>query len=130
MTKAIFFAGLCLVLPLSAHAENTDCHAACPTAYHLTSQSETRSYGLLIAAPDTGCRHVRFRVEDEAAAFLGHTEPLAPGELGFVRMGRGFSAGDHLLTIAAEGCHARPAATRRVTLAKQSPDHGWRAAVK
>ena len=70
------------------------------------------------------------RVEDAAAVFLGHTQPLAPGELGVVRMGEGFAAGEHELTIAAEGCYTRPAATRRVTLAKLSPDHGWRAVAK
>ena len=32
------------------------------------------------------------------------------------------------LTIAADGCDTRPAATRRVTLTKTGPDHGWRAA--
>jgi hypothetical protein len=127
MTKAILLAGLCLFLPHFAVAEGDACRNSCPTAYRLTSTSEMRNYGVMIAAPDTGCRFVRFRVERDGAAFLGHTPALGPGELAVVRMGRGFVAGDHDLTISSEGCAARPAATRRVTLAKTAPDHGWRA---
>ena len=91
----------------------------------IASISDTRSYGLLIAAPDTGCRHVRFRVV--GVTFLGQTPPLAPGELAVVRLGRGFPQGENLVTIASVGCDAHPAATRRVVLAKEAPDHGWRA---
>jgi hypothetical protein len=130
MSKAVVLAGLCLLFAPSVHADRADCHSACPVAFRLNSLSETRTYGLLIAAPDAGCRHVRFRVEDDVQGFLGHTPPLGPGELAVVRIGRGFSTGEHVLTIASEGCGARPAATRRVTLAKQSPDHGWRAATR
>jgi hypothetical protein len=60
--------------------------------------------------------------------FLGHTPPLLPGELAVVRMGRGFPEGVNRVTVASVGCEAHPAATRRVVLAKASPDHGWRAA--
>jgi hypothetical protein len=103
-------------------------HTACPTAaFNLASVSDQRSYGILIAAPESGCARVRFRVFGAADRFLGHTPPLRPGELAVVRLGRGFSAGEHRLTIASVGCAAPPAATRRVTLAKLSPDHGWRA---
>lgn len=128
MTKALSLAGLCLALASPVVAETTACRSACGTSYRLTSASETRSYGILIAAPDIGCRRVRFRVKDETATILGQTPPLAPGELAVVRMGRGFTAGDHFLTISSVGCETSPAATRRVTLAKGSPDHGWRAA--
>jgi hypothetical protein len=127
MTKAVLLAGLCLLWSPFALAEGDTCRNTCPTAYRLTSTSELRSYGVLIAAPDTGCRFVRFRVDGDGEAFLGHTPPLAPGELAVVRMGQGFVEGSHTLTISSEGCAARPAATRRVTLAKASPDHGWRA---
>jgi hypothetical protein len=130
MAKIILLAGLCLSIASSAMADDASCRASCQTSYRMTSLSATRAYGLLIAAPDTGCRHVRFRVQDLAAGFLGQTPPLAPGELAVVRMGRGFATGDHVLTIASEGCVARPAATRRVTLTKHSPDHGWRAAAQ
>ncbi|MES2915332.1 MAG: hypothetical protein V4753_09465 [Pseudomonadota bacterium] len=126
MTQGRYLVGLVLALAASAAAETTDCRSDCGTSWRLNSTSETRSYGILIAAPDSGCRHVRFRVEDAAATILGQTPPLEPGELAVVRMGNGFAKGDHLLTIAALGCKTGPAATRRVTLAKRSPDHGWR----
>jgi hypothetical protein len=126
MKKAVLLAGLCLFFPNFALAEGDICRNTCPTSYRLTSTSELRSYGVLITAPDTGCRHVRFRVDRDGAAFLGHTPPLGPGELAVVRMGRGFVEGTHDLTISSEGCAARPAATRRVTLAKAAPDHSWR----
>jgi hypothetical protein len=128
MTKALLLAGLGLALASPVAADTAFCRSGCGTSYRLTSASETRSYGILIAAPDIGCRHVRFRVEDATATTLGQTPPLAPGELAVVRMGRGFAAGDHVLTIASVGCTTSPAATRRVTLAKGSPDHGWRSA--
>jgi hypothetical protein len=127
MTKLILLAGLCLAFSPHAMAETGTC-TDCGTPYRFTSVSETRSYGILIAAPDVGCGAVRFRIEDDTATMLGQTPPLAPGELAVVRMGRGFAKGDHLLTIAAVGCAASPAATRRVTFAKRSPDHGWRSA--
>ncbi len=91
------------------------------------SVSDSRSYGLLVAAPDSGCRHVRFRVEGEVSV-LGQSPPLGPGELAVVRMGRGFPAGENRVTVASVGCDAHPAAWRRVVLVKLSPDHGWRAA--
>ena len=125
MTKAFLLAGLLLALPAPV-LPNDICHAeGCPVTVSFASVSATRSYGLLIAAPDTGCRHVRFRVE--GAQFLGQTPPLAPGELAVVRLGRGFPQGENLVTIASVGCDAHPAATRRVVLAKVAPDHGWRA---
>ncbi len=96
--------------------------------YRLTSASVARSYGILLVAPEEGCRWVRFRVADARAVHLGQTPPLAPGELAVVRLGKGFTEGDHLLSIDAIGCDARPSATRRVLLAKRSPDHSWRSA--
>jgi hypothetical protein len=130
MKKVLLLAGLALLFPISAQADHStgqDCRSnGCATSVRFTSISDTRSYGLLVAAPDTGCGRVRFRIEGEGAAFLGHTPPLAPGELAVVRMGRGFAAGEHRLTIASVGCAAHPSATRRVTLAKVAPDHGWR----
>jgi hypothetical protein len=128
MTKKLLLAGLCLVFPPFANAQEDTCRSMeCPTPYSLSSTSETRSYAILIAAPETGCRRVRFRIEGAGHAFLGHTPPLDPGELAVVRLGRGYATGEHSLTISAEGCQTAPAATRRVTLAKLSPDHGWRA---
>ena len=128
MFKAILLAGLSLLDHQSVRAEQSSCRTSdCVTPVHFTSVSERRGYGLLIAAPFSGCGRVRFRVEGDGAAFLGHTPPLGPGELAVVRIGRGFSPGEHVLTVAARGCAPAPAATRRVTLAKRSPDHGWRA---
>ena len=99
----------------------------CGTGYVLSSDSDARSYGILIAAPADGCPRVRYRVDSDVAGMLGRTPALQPGEMAVVRLGRGFSAGEHLLVIEAEGCVALPAGLRRVTLAKASPDHGWRA---
>lgn len=126
MTKAFVLAGLFLAVAPPVAAETFHCQTNCRTEYQLTSVSDAHRYGILIAAPEAGCRHIRFRVEDESDTFLGQTPPLAPGELAVVRITQGFAEGVHLLTIDAEGCDAGPAATRRVTLAKQSPDHGWR----
>jgi hypothetical protein len=127
LRKLILFAATTAALVQPLPAQTLDCrNRHCAAAYRLSSDSDLRSYGILIAAPDSGCARVRFRVETAAAGFLGHTPPLGPGELAVVRLGRGFSPGEHWLTIASEGCESTPAATRRVILAKASPDHGWR----
>lgn len=99
----------------------------CRQVFPLISVSAANNYGLLIAAPLTGCARVRFRVESLARGFLGHTPALGPGEVFVVRIGRGFAEGFTQLRIVAEGCRAAPALVRRVTLAKSSPDHGARA---
>jgi hypothetical protein len=127
MSKSLRLAGLVLAFPLSALAEPPACSSSsCPLAVSFASVSETRSYGLLITAPETGCRHVRFRVEGEGR-FLGQTPPLAPGELAVVRLGRGFPKGHNQVLVAPIGCNRPPAAAWRVILAKIAPDHGWRA---
>lgn len=127
MRMLIVLAGLVLAHPALAQPDTMDCpDRVCSVAVSFTSVSDSRSYGLLIAAPESGCRHVRFRVEGAGAIFLGHTPPLSPGELAVVRLGRGFPAGLNEVTVASVGCEAPPAATRRVVLAKVSPDHGWR----
>lgn len=129
MRSILCLAGLVLAFPVSAQPDARACNLrGCPVAVSFASVSESRSYGLLIAAPDSGCQHVRFRVLDDRTRFLGHTPPLAPGELVVVRLGRGFPEGENRLTVASVGCDAQPAATRRVVLAKIGPDHGWRAA--
>jgi hypothetical protein len=117
-----------LATPVLADIDAAGCGArGCPTVVSFASASDSRSYGLLIAAPDVGCRRVRFRVHDDNARFLGQSPPLRPGELAVIRLGRGFPQGQNLVTIASVGCDTPPAATRRVTLAKSGPDHGWRA---
>jgi hypothetical protein len=128
MRISLLLAGIALACPAVAEQDEGCTQRGCPVAVSFASVSDSRSYGLLIAAPDTGCRHVRFRVEGAGKVFLGHTPPLSPGELAVVRLGRGFPAGENLVTLASVGCDAPPAATRRVVLAKMSPDHGWRAA--
>jgi hypothetical protein len=129
MRMLLLLAGLFLPWPAIAQPVNEDCRQhGCPVSVSFASVSDSRSYGLLIAAPDIGCRRVRFRVEGAGQVFLGHTPPLLPGELAVVRMGRGFPEGVNRVTVASVGCDAHPAATRRVVLAKASPDHGWRAA--
>ncbi len=121
--------GVFALLVLPVQADPTDCAmVACPAFYELHSVSDTKSYGLLVEAPQQGCRYVRYRVQGAGAADLGHTPPLRPGDVAVVRMGRGFASGGHLLTVSAKGCSLQPALMRRVTLGKASPDHGWRAA--
>ncbi len=129
LTKFLVLVGLCLAFPVTTFAETPDtCRdEPCSATYRFVATSERQGYGLLIAAPDTGCRRVRFRIEGDGRV-LGRTPSLKPGELALVRMTRRFAAGAHVLSIAAEGCAAYPAAARRVGLAKTSPDHAWRAA--
>jgi hypothetical protein len=128
MKTAIALAWLALASPSLSDTADVVCDPrACATEVRFASTSEGRSYGLLVAAPDTGCRHVRFRVHGTNARVLGQSPSLAPGELAVVRMGRGFPQGLNWVTIASVGCDMPPAAIRRVILAKAGPDHGWRA---
>jgi hypothetical protein len=128
MKTVLALAWLALASPTISETYGDSCDPrACATEVPFASTSERRSYGLLVAAPDTGCRHVRFRIEDGNARVLGQSPPLAPGELAVVRMGRGFPQGRNLVTIASVGCDQPPAAIRRVILAKAGPDHSWRA---
>ncbi|MEZ5798454.1 MAG: hypothetical protein R3D63_13830 [Paracoccaceae bacterium] len=92
----------------------------------LTSVSETRSYGVLVLAPDKGCGAMRFLVYADGA-LLARSPTLAPGEGAVVRLGNGFAEGEHLLRIETAGCADQPFTGRRVVLKKTSPDHGWRA---
>ncbi len=117
--KAMILAGCALFCAAPALAERVQ--------FTLRSASETKSYGVLLTAPESDCRHVRYRVM-AGGVTLGHTPPLEPGEAVVLRVGQGYAAGDHALVIAAIGCAAPAVAPRRVTLAKASPDHGWRAA--
>lgn len=127
--KALVLAGVALFVACPAAADTLNCDVRhCALMFSLQSVSEAKSYGLLLEAPAGKCRRVRYSVKSASAEFLGQTPPLGPGDIAVVRVGRGFSQGDHVLTIAAEGCADRPVGTRRVTLAKASPDHGWRAA--
>jgi hypothetical protein len=118
----------CLTSP--AWAETPLCVSAptCgPYAFTLASVSETRSYGVFLVAPDDAdCPFVRFRIRRPGEPFLGQSPPLRPGQGVVVRMGRGFAPGEHALFIETSGCRGHPATSRRVTLAKASPDHGWR----
>jgi hypothetical protein len=128
MKTVLALAWLALASPTFSETDGDSCDPrACATEVPFASTSVHRSYGLLVAAPDTGCRHVRFRIEDDTARLLGQSPPLAPGELAVVRLGRGFPQGRNLVTIASVGCDKPPAAIRRVILAKAGPDHSWRA---
>ncbi|RYI30949.1 MAG: hypothetical protein EON48_05075 [Acetobacteraceae bacterium] len=126
MTNPLLLASLLIAPMHPAFARDDGCTGTvCATAVVFQSVSALRSYGLLIAAPDSGCRHVRYRVKS-GDTLLGNTPALAPGELAVVHLGQGFPAGETRLTVASVGCNASPAATRRVVLAKAAPDHGWR----
>lgn len=126
MTKALLLAGLLMAIPAMSRADDLCANKACQVQIGFVSASEQRQYGLLIAAPKTGCRRVRFRVI-QGSSFLGQTPPLEPGGSAVVRLGRGFRVGPVLVTVRPIGCDIQPAALRRVTLAKLAPDHGWRA---
>ena len=129
MKSAVLLALWLVLGPTSLSADPLACLGpGCPAGFNLISVSDPGRYGVLIVAPDSGCRRVRFRVQMADGDLLGLTPPLEPGELAVVRFTRQFAPGDHALTIAADGCDTRPAATRRVTLTKTGPDHGWRAA--
>lgn len=129
MQMSCLVTGLSLLFatPLAADPPAACRGPACSGGYTLHSVAAAKSYGLLLAAPDEGCRRVRYRVETQAAQFVGHTPPLGPGEVAVVRLGSGYASGQHRLRIAAEGCRLAPALARRVTLRKPGPDHGWRA---
>jgi hypothetical protein len=128
MLKPFLLAGFALLSAVPLAGEPGSCRGpSCPQVVSLSSVSATRSYGVLLAAPETGCRRVRYRIESEAQAFLGHTPPLAPGEIAVVRMGMGFAEGVHDLTVAPEGCTLGASMARAVALRKHAPDHGWRA---
>jgi hypothetical protein len=101
----------------------------CPTAVEIVSLNEGKVYGLLLSAPKTGCRRLRYRIETTGHDLLGLSPVLLPGEMAVVRIGSGYTVGFHKLLVWAEGCSPASIHARRVTLRKGSPDHGWRASV-
>lgn len=124
-------AGLCLLV-LSCGSALSDpprpSLATNPLAVQMLSVADQKTYGLLLRAPNSGCRRVRYRVETAGHGLLGKTPVLLAGQLAVVRIGTGFSLGPHVLVVAAEGCGIAPSLLRQVVLHKASPDHGWRAA--
>lgn len=121
--------GLALLSALSLPALSGPVDDAVPpSGFSLASVSASRSYGVLLAAPEAGCAPVRYRVESATGGYLGQSGPVGPGGVALVRVGAGFATGAHELQIATLGCVAPPAQTRQVSFRKASPDHGWRAA--
>jgi hypothetical protein len=116
-----------MLLAGSAHSETCTC-APCPQVVRIAALAEEKSYGLLLRAPEDGCRRVRYRVETVGQVLLGRTPALAAGEVAVVRIGRGLHPGVNDIVVIAEGCSKAPDLMRRVTFSKASPDHGWRAA--
>jgi hypothetical protein len=130
MKRMLAGVGLLLLSAIAASAEPRTCgFANCPHEVRIGSVAEGKLYGLLLRAPDAGCRRVRYRIETTDAVLLGKTPVLTAGEVAVVRIGHGFRAGPHTLIVTGEGCGAPPVLSRRVTLKKTSPDHGWRAAL-
>jgi hypothetical protein len=119
--------GLLLLLAGSAHAD-TCTRAPCPHIVQIAALAEDKSYGLLLRAPEEGCRRVRYRIETTGEVLLGRSPALAAGEVAVERIGTGLRAGAHDIVVVAEGCSKAPDLMRRVTFGKTSPDHGWRAA--
>ncbi len=102
--------------------------ALADTTFLMTSSSETVAYGVLVMAPETDCPASRVIVRGSAGTWKSGT--LQPGQLAVVRMGKGFSQGEHALRIETAGCSGAAFPARRVVLHKQSPDHAWRAATR
>lgn len=128
MKRMLAGVGLLLLSAGSAFSEPHRCtRATCPNEVRIASVADHKVYGLLLGAPDAGCRRVRYRVETEGRVLLGKTPVLGAGEIAVVRLGNGFHPGSHTLIVTAEGCGSAPRLSRSVTLAKASPDHGWRA---
>jgi hypothetical protein len=121
--KALFFAGIFAVLAATSPGR-AEPQKRSDTEFVLTASSDLRSYGVWVAAPEKGCRVVRYTVAS-AGRTLGHSPPLRPGDGALIRIGRGFSVGVHLLDVIGIGCDAAPAEARRVLLGKTSPDHSW-----
>jgi hypothetical protein len=130
MKRILAGIGLLVLSAGSASSEHQTCgRATCPHEVELASVADGKVYGLLLGAPDAGCRRVRYRVETTGQVLLGKTPALAAGEVAVVLIGNGFPTGPHILTVTGEGCSKAPGLSRRVTLRKTSPDHGWRASV-
>jgi hypothetical protein len=119
--------GLLTLLAGSAHSD-TCTRAPCPQVIQIAALAEEKTYGLLLRAPEDGCRRLRYRVETVGQVLLGRTPALAAGEVAVVRIGRGLHPGANDFLVIAEGCSKAPDLMRRVTFSKASPDHGWRAA--
>ncbi len=112
---------LCLALMLAAPAARAE------QTFLVASHSERAVLGLLVTAPEEGCATTRILAE--AGGRTVATRPLRPGQIAVIRLGPGFSVGDHAVTLRGVGCAASSHfAARRVVLAKGSPDHAWRAA--
>lgn len=94
------------------------------TRFVLTSTSDAIAYGVLVAVPTTDCAAARVVVRAAGGSWRSAT--LAPGEQAVIRLGPGFKPGSHPATVEVLGCDEPAHALRRVTLAKPSPDHGWR----
>jgi hypothetical protein len=118
-----FRAGL-LATVLSAYPALSETPAVPSPVYILSVHSESRSYGLWVTAPETGCHTVRYVVASQST-FLGHSPPLQAGDSAMIRLGRGFSLGDHVLDVTGIGCDLPPASARRVVLGKESHDYSW-----
>jgi hypothetical protein len=130
MKRILAGIGLLVLSAGSASPEHRTCdRATCPHEVQLASVADDKVYGLLLGAPEAGCRRVRYRVETTGQVLLGRTPVLAAGEVAVVRIGNGFQTGPHILTVTGEGCSKAPGLSRRVTMRKTSPDHGWRAAL-
>ena len=119
--KALLFAGACAAFavsdPVCAEPQKQS-----ETDFVLTASSDLRSYGVWVAAPDNGCRVVRYVVAS-AGRTLGHSPPLRPGDGALIRIGRGFAMGDHVLDVTGVGCDFPPETARRVIIGRAGPDH-------
>lgn len=100
------------------------CPAGAETFFSLTSTSEAASYAVLVMAPEAGCLASRVVLRGNGGSWRSKT--LAAGEIGIVRVGRGFAVGNHRFVATTAGCAENATMGRRVVLGKRSPDHGWR----
>ncbi len=89
VVKTVLLAGMMLARRTRCRRRIVRAAARAARRRSVSAPSRRASYGLLIAAPDSGCRHVRFRVS--GARLLGQTPPLGPGELAVRAPGHGLS---------------------------------------
>jgi hypothetical protein len=83
--------GLLLLLAGSAKPQPQTCdRSICTYMVRIASVADDKVCGLLMGAPEAGCRLVRYRVETAGRRRLGKTPVLAAGEMAVVRIGNGF----------------------------------------
>lgn len=87
----------------------------------ITSASAEHNYALFLTAAPTDCPATRFLVvgPDRQAV----SAALKPGDSAVLKLGPGFSPGEHQLSLSALGCDAGYESLVLLTLNRSSPGH-------